>query len=181
MAFSALALSANAAVTYSFEGQGATFDGLTSASVALVDGSTSFNMLVSSLGGNLNSNASGLGVGDANVDGTAESISISFNTDVFFNFIDLGGVGGDLADGANFTIGGSSIDLFTGEPDFNGSTDVYTPTSPISLSAGDSIVLTGSSTTSIFDLDGINVTAVPEPSTALLGAIGVLALLRRRR
>lgn len=181
VAFTLLSLGANAAVTYSFISQDATFDGKTNATVALTDGSTSFNMFVSSSGGNLNSNSTGLGVGDANLDGTVESITISFSMDVEFNFIDLGGVGGDVSDGASFTINGTATNLFTGVSGFNGSTDVYTPSPPISLAAGNSIVLTGSSSTSIFDLDGINVTAIPESSAALLGTLGFLALLRRRR
>jgi MYXO-CTERM domain-containing protein len=31
------------------------------------------------------------------------------------------------------------------------------------------------------DVDDVSVTAVPEPSAALLGGLGLLALLRRRR
>lgn len=180
MAFYFVGMSANAAVTYSFLSQGATFDGLTTANVSLTDGPTSFTMTVSSVGGNLNSNASGLGVDDANVDGTSESISISFSIDVEFNFMDLGEVGAGISDGASFTMNASTINLFTGATDFNGSNDVYAPGTPITLTAGNTIVLTGSSGTSSYDLDGISVTAVPEPSAAILGAFGALALLRRR-
>jgi hypothetical protein len=183
LVFSLLSLGAKAAVTYSFLSQGSTFDDLTTANVSLTDGSTSLTMTVSSVGGNLNSNASGLGVGDANLDGITESITISFNINVEFNFIDLGGTGSALdalADGASFTINGNTVNLYTGQPNYNGTTGVYTPSSPITLTAGDTIVLTGSSSTSIFDLDGINVTAIPEPSAALLGAVGFLALRRRR-
>ena len=185
VAFSAfLVVPSKAAVIYSFLSKAATFDDLTTANVSLTDGSTQFIMTVSSVGGNLNSNASGLGVGDANIDGTGESITLSFDFDVEFNFIDLGGTGTAMeaeSDGASFTINGNTINLFTGQPNYNGSTGVYTPSSPIALTAGNAIVLTGSSITSIFDLDGINVSAVPEPTTALLSALGALALLRRRR
>lgn len=179
-----LGISANAAVTYSFISKASTFDDLTTANVSLMDGSTSFVMTVSSVGGNLNSNSTGLGVGDANIDGTSESITISFNIDVEFNLIDLGGTGSAIdgvLDGASFTINSDTINLYTGQPNYNGTTGVYTPTSPIALDAGNTIVLTGSSIDAIFDLDGINITAIPEPSTALLGGIGFLMLLRRRR
>lgn len=45
-------------------------------------------------------------------------------------------------------------------------------------------VLTGSAivpTGNTFTIDNVNVTVVPEPSVAMLGALGALALLRRRR
>lgn len=171
-----------ASIVFSFQGQGAIFDGLTEANVNLIDGSTPFVMTVTSAGGELNSNATGLGVGDANVDGIMESITIIFDTDIFFNFIDLGGVGADALDGVSFTINGMTTNLFTGVTDFNGSTDVFTPSSPISLLAGNSIVLTGSSSTSSFDLDEIGVSAVPELSSMalMLAGIGGMALRRRR-
>ena len=174
-------ISSQGAVTYNFGNQAATFDGKVSAIVALVDGATDFNMFVVAVGGNLNSNATSFGVGDSAIDGTSESITISFSADILFNSIDFSSIGADITDGASFTIGGSTTNLFTGAADFNGGSDIYTPSSAIALTTGDTIVLTGSSVTSIYDLDGINVTAVPEPSTALLGAIGFLAFRRRRR
>jgi hypothetical protein len=42
---------------------------------------------------------------------------------------------------------------------------------------GSAIVPTGNT----FTIDNVNVTVIPEPSVALLGALGSLALLRRRR
>lgn len=179
--FTLLAVSSQAAVTYNFGGQGSTFDGLTSVSVSLVDGPTTFSMQVDAGGGAFNSNAGGLGIGTDTINGTSESVSISFNTDILFNFINLGAVGPDTSDGASFTIDGMTTNLFTGVTGFNGSTDVFTPSSPVSLIAGDAIVLTGSSATSIYDLEAINITAVPEPTTAILGVLGSLSLFRRRR
>ena len=174
-------ISSQAAVTYNFGNQAATFDGNVSTIVALVDGATNFNMSVAAVGGNLNSNATSFGVDDSAIDGTSESITISFSTDILFNAIDFSSIGADITDGASFTIGGSTTNLFTGATDFSGGFDIYTPSSAIALTAGDTILLTGSSATSSYDLDIINVTAVPEPSTALLGALGALAFLRRRR
>lgn len=58
-------------------------------------------------------------------------------------------------------------------------------TSVISFTANGSgnatILLTGASSSDFFALNGLQLTAVPEPTTALLGSLGVLALLRRRR
>ena len=39
----------------------------------------------------------------------------------------------------------------------------------------------GANTDSRLEINGITVTLVPEPSAALLGSLGMLALLRRRR
>ncbi|CAA6692578.1 MULTISPECIES: PEP-CTERM sorting domain-containing protein [unclassified Lentimonas] len=191
-ALSCFASSLSAAVDYSFLSQAATFDGKSSAIVPLTDATSGFstNMTVSGSGGNLNSNATGIGIGDAIIDGTNESITFTFSTDIDFNFIDLGGVGTEAqaaAEGASLTIGlGSSIILYTDATSiggtFDGSSDIYTPTSPIRLLAGRSIVLTGSSATSNIDLDAINFSVVPEPGTyALLSGICALGFVMLRR
>lgn len=171
----------HAAVIFDFTGQGGTFDNMTSVSVPLVDGGINFSMTVTGTGGDLNSNASGIGINDANIDGMAESITLSFSIDTELNFLDLGGVGGDVSDGADVTIAGTNFQFFTGQPDFNGSSDVFTPATPIALTAGQTIVITGASATSVFDIDSISVTAVPEPSsTLLLTSLAGLFVLRRR-
>ncbi|MEM1221999.1 MAG: PEP-CTERM sorting domain-containing protein [Verrucomicrobiota bacterium] len=180
---------AQADVTYDFTGQGGVFDGLTTVDVIVTD-IASTTMTVTAAGGTLNSNSGDFGVdgtepGETNdfIDGLVESITLTFSTVVTFNFIDLGGVEADISDGANLTIAGSTLDLFTGVSGFNGTSDVYTPGSPVTLSIGESIILTGSSSTSDFDLEAINLSIVPEPSSfALIGgllALGFVALRRR--
>lgn len=192
MALSCFGFSLSAAVDYSFLDKGATFDGKTSVIVPLADGTSGFstNMTVAGSGDNLNSNLTGIGIGDAVIDGIIESITLTFTTDIDFNSIDLGGVGTFAeadSEGASLTIGlGSSIILYTSAPSiggtFDGTSDVYTPTSPIRLTAGQSILLTGSSSTSNIDLDGINFTVFPEASNfALLAGFSALALVMFRR
>ncbi|MEM7791973.1 MAG: PEP-CTERM sorting domain-containing protein [Verrucomicrobiota bacterium] len=180
---------AQADVTYDFTGQGGIFDGLTTVDVIVTD-IASTTMTVTAAGGNLESNSGDFGVdgtepGQTNdlIDGLVESITLTFSTVVTFNFIDLGGVGADISDGANITIAGSGLDVFTGVSGFNGTSDIYTPGSPITLSIGESIVVTGSSSSSVVDLEAINLSIVPEPSSfALIGgllALGFVALRRR--
>lgn len=161
------------------------FDGETSVDILLTDPITaqSSTLTVAAIGGTLNSNASDFGIGNAFIDGTAEAITLTFDSDIELISVDLGGVGSDIADGANLTIDGFSIDLFTGVPGFSGTSDVFTPTSPIAVAAGTSIVFTGSTVTSIFDLEAATFTIVPEPASFGLAGLGALAALggRRRR
>lgn len=179
--FSVAAL-ASAEITYDYTGKGGTFDGTNSVDVSLSDSGINFIMTVVGTGGDLNSNSGDFGVDDDQIDGTTESITISFDTAIDFVSIDLGGVGSDLADGANLTVGTESpIDLYTGVSEFGGTSDIYTPASAIRVDAGDTIVLTGSSSTSSFDLEQMTFTAVPEPATiGMLGIGSLIALLVRR-
>lgn len=112
-----LAGSSFGSVIYDFTNKGALFDSKTSVTnILLSDTATGFDtfMTVSSTGGDLNSNSGNFGVGDDQIDGSTESITLTFSTDIEFNFIDLGGVGADTTDGANLAVGAFSIDLFTG-------------------------------------------------------------------
>jgi len=173
---------ADAEVTYNYTGQGGVFDGTNWVQVLLNDNGTAVTMTVSSSGGDMNSNASRFGVDNDYIDGTAEMLTISFDKAVDFISIDLGAVGADISDGANLTIGSrSAIDLYTGVVGFSGSTDVYTPASPVRLNVGETIILTGSSLTSSSDLEQMTFAAVPEPATFALSGLGVLlaCLIRR--
>lgn len=171
-----------AEITYDYTGQGAVFDGTNRVQLLLNDSGTAITMTVSSSGGDLNSNAGNFGIVDDLIDGTAEILTISFDKAVDFISIDLGGVGADAADGANLTIGTqSAIDLYTGVTGFSGSTDVYTPGTPVRVNAGDAILLTGSSLTSSFDLEQMTFAAVPEPATlAMFGIGGLISWIIRR-
>lgn len=175
--------SAKAAVSVSFIDESATYDAKTSTNVSIFDpvSSVNFMMTVTSSGGDLNSNSTGLGVGDANLN-DGEIIQISFSVNTLIEILDLGGIGADVSDGARVTISSNpSFDLYTGQPDFNGISDVWSPTSSVSLLAGEVIEFRTSSPTASFDLDGITLSAVPEPSSSLLFTFGSLALLCRRK
>lgn len=185
LSISFLVNSADAAVSVSFLDQAAEYDGKASANVGLFDPASSVNfiMTVSSTGtgGNLNSNVTGLGIGDANLN-DGEIIQITFNRDIQIQILDFGGIGADLSDGATVKIGSNpSFDLFTGQSNFDGTQDVWQPTSPVSLATGEIMEFRGSSATSIFDVDGMTISAVPEPSSSLLLACGGIALLSRRK
>lgn len=169
------------AVTYTFVGKGVIYDGNSSVTETVVD-QISAEMVVTSNNGNLNSNSSSFGIGDDSIDGVGEILMISFDKDVMVNIVDFSAIGADVTDGANIKIGMlSGVDLYTGQADFNGVTDRYTPSSPLLLSAGESITITGSDAGSKFGLQSINVSIVPEPSTLGMLCLSGLFLLRRNR
>jgi hypothetical protein len=68
----------------------------------------------------------------------------------------------------NYNVGGTDLGSIT----LAQQTDAY-------LTFG--IVGPNDGNTSVFKIDNFSVTAIPEPSAALLGGLGLLALLRRRR
>lgn len=189
-ALSCFAYTASAAVTFEFANKEDIFDGYTSVDVMITDVSSTL-MTVTATGGTLNSNSGDFGVDGSEpdevndfIDGTSESITLTFSTEVIFNWIDLAGIGTEAQtdDHASITIAGTQLNLSTGVDNFNGSTDVYTPASPITLAIGESIILTGTSSTSSFELQGINLTVVPEPGTfALLAGFSALSFVMLRR
>ncbi len=186
----ALTVAASAEVTYDFTGKAGVFDNETSVDVSVSDGDTgnTTTMTVNAIGGELNSNAGDLGIDDDvepastsdKIDGTDEGITLSFDKDVELVVIDLGSVGSDATEGALLTIDAFDITLHTGVSGFNGTSDTYTPGSPIAISAGTPIQLTGSAATSSFDLEAITLNVIPEPASLALLGLGGLALIRRR-
>ncbi len=183
------ACSAHAATTYDFTGKGGLFDGQTSVPMLLTDGSNSTTMTVTGTGGSLNSNSGDFGIDGSEIDevndfidGITESIELSFDQNIELVSIEFGSVGADMADGVHLTVGGTIVDLFTGVADFDGGSDLYTPSDLLTLSTGSSIIITGSASTSSFDLENIQINVVPEPGTyALLTGLSCLALIGLRR
>jgi len=175
-------------VTYTFSGQSSTFDGSTNwVQVPLNAGGVDFMMTVSSAGGNLKALTDDFGIAGVSgtndqLDGTDEIITLSFSKAINVVSIDLSGIGSESSDGANLTVGNESVvSLFTGSPSFNGTFDSYTPEPPIQVDIGDSIVLTGSAVSSIYELESITVSVVPEPAAlSMLGLGGLLILFVRR-
>ena len=165
----------NAAFTIDLTGNN-NYDDENPLHIAFTDGVNSATATLIPTGGDFNSNTGDFGIGDDQIDGTSEIVTITFDKAIEFNFIDFGGVGSTISDGAKLTIAGVSTDLFTGVTGFSGSSDKYTPSSPIEIAIGQSISVTGSSATSSFDIQTINVSIVPEPNTYALIA-GVFALV----
>ena len=162
-------------ITYDYGGKGALFDGEPSVDVPESDSGVDFVMTVSGSGGDLNSNSGDFGIGNDLIDGIGETVTLSFNTAIDFVSIDLGGVGSSSLDGARLTVGSHPfVDLYTGVAQFDGGSDLYTPLSVIRVNEGETITLTGSSASSIFDLERMTFVAVPEPATFVLAGLGGL-------
>ena len=172
----------NAAFTIDLTGNNI-YDGENPLNIAFTDGVNSAIATLIPTGGSFNSNAGDFGIGNDQIDGTSEIVTITFDKAIEFNFIDFGGVGSTISDGAKLTIAGVSTDLFTGVTGFSGSSDTYTPSSPIEIAIGQSIGVTGSSATSSFDIQTINVSIVPEPNTYALiaGMFALVSVMFQRR
>lgn len=181
-----IALIAEANLTYDFTGKGSTFDDETAVDVQFTDGGINFTMTVTAVsGGELNSNSGDFGIDNDSLNGTNEVLELTFSEEIDFLWVELGGVGNKASsdrDWANLTVGSEdAIDLYTGVSGFNGTSDVYKPTSSIPVDTTESIVLTGSSASSSFDLEKIKIQAVPEPVAASLIGVGGLLTLGLRR
>lgn len=134
--------------------------------------------------GVVNATATGLGINDSatgdDTDGLdtinlVEILTISFDLDVTFNWIDLAGVGSN--DGLRFSFnGGTPIDVTS-----SGVTNFDTP-----LLAGQTLTITAFEPNAPTENNGVNIESfqvtIPEPTSAalLLGALG-LTVFRRRR
>ncbi|NCG09470.1 MAG: hypothetical protein GWO81_07925, partial [Verrucomicrobia bacterium] len=113
------------------------------------------------------------------------TLTLSNPTGGEITFIDFSGVGGSIADGIKISSSSSpalDLNLHTGVPGFNGSTDIYTPATPIRLEAGETISFTGSSDTSNFELHNIQYKVIPEMSAQSLttGAAGLTLVILSR-
>ena len=83
----------------------------------------------------------------------AETLSLMFDQSIEITEIDLQALVGSEA--ARVTAGAFSIDLSTGVSGFNGTTDVYTPATPIELPVGTPLVLEGIAAGGAFGLQGL--------------------------
>jgi hypothetical protein len=99
----------------------------------------------------------------------SETTTISFNKEVKITKIDF------------VSFGATDVFMFAGQSiaSSNLSSSVYTFSTPLTIAANTSFSLYATSGT--IGLESIDLTAIPEPSTTLLGGIGFLLLLRRRR
>ena len=176
----------SATVLVDFRQQGSTYDNKTSVDIDLYDpdADVHFVMTVSSTGGDLNSNYDHFGINDDHID-YGEVLSIVFNVDVEIEGAYFGGVGSDANDGVRAVIATEEYFFYTGEDDFNGSSNRWSPNPPVMLTAGQIVQLTTSQNVSgeKFNLKTIDVAIphAPEPRAIILLAIGALGMLTRRQ
>ena len=123
--------------------------------------------------GSVNFGINSLGTTDDDADAfdtaLSEIATFSFNQDVEITTIDFT----TFTVGEAFNFGGQSITFSD-----NIST-IYTFSTPLAIAANTSFSM--QATTGTIGIESFEVTVVPEPSAALLGAIGALALLLLRR
>jgi hypothetical protein len=115
-------------------------------------------------------NATQGGVANSLLD-AGESVTLTF-TGLSFDLIsiDLNLVGdADSTDSALVTVDGNLFELHTGVANFNGTTDVWSPT-PIPLVSGDTIVFAADIQIGLQALT-LDVEAIPEPSAFLFGGV----------
>lgn len=145
------------------------------------------------IGGAVNATAASLGinvVGDGSdvsdqIDaafGEELTFTITFGPSIsslFLTQLDLVGVGPDAADDAFIHINANpAVVLETGAANFNGTTDVWSP-SPIALASGDTIRFVAGGT---FGLQSISfdVYAIPEPLSFLVWGVGIVGYMSYR-
>lgn len=83
--------------------------------------------------------------------------------------------------GASGTVGSTSIAYSTSTQNTAGFADRMSSTSDWTSNGSGQIVINVTGTNEGPRVSGMEITIIPEPSAALLGGIGLLALLRRRR
>ena len=138
-----------------------------------------------------NTTSAGINSAGTTADGASEvdagetltfTVSFAPSTIVSLTSIDFSGIGSDATDAAFVSInGGSAISLFTGQPDFNGGTDVFTPT--IGITSGDTLAISAADAVGLQEISfHATALAVPEASSLFaLSLCGFAVLTRRRR
>lgn len=142
-------------------------------------------------GSSYSANGSGGGVNSAGTSDDGASVLDALETITFtvtfaapvtalqLTEIDLSGVGATAADQATINVAGTSFDLFTGQPDFAGGSDTWTPS--IAINSGDTIVFSAAEAYALNSITFHTTTAVPEPTAALMFGIALAGLGFRRR
>lgn len=121
------------------------------------------------------------GVGD-NTPRTTNTITLTFTglNNLFTYDLVIGArFGTDTVADTSWTVDGQTL-----LADASSDTDAYRSFTGLSTDGAGNLVMTGTgagSRTDIAVVSALQLTAVPEPSAALLGGLGLLALLRRRR
>lgn len=155
-----------------------------SASVAttLGSGTGSYSANTSTAGIDSDGVTSGGGDAASELD-AGETLTISFTfsgLDVSLQSVDFGGVGSDTSDMAIVALnGGAGIELYTGQPDFNGTTDLWTPSGFV-LQSGDQMSFSTSDRAFLTAMT-VSTAAVPEPSTFLMLLITLVGVAGVRR
>jgi hypothetical protein len=181
LSLSLLPLFTNAQQNHSFLDKGSFYDGKTSVQETI----GALTLTATATGGVFNSNKNNFGIVDTSIDGNTEIVTLSFSQTVEILFIDFSSVGSGIADGVKLSTSSTpalDLNLHTGVPGFHGSTDIYTPATPIRLEAGETISFTGSSETSGFELHNFQYQVIPETSAQSLttGAAGLTLVVMSR-
>lgn len=166
---------------FSFLDKGNTYDNQTTVQETIGN----LTLTAKATGGVFNSNKSNFGIVDTTINGNTEIVTLSFSQTIEITLIDFSGVGGNVADGVKISSSSTpalDLNLHTGVSGFNGSTDIYSPATPIRLEAGETISFTGSSDTSDFELHSFQYNIIPEMSAQSLttGAAGLTLVVMSR-
>ena len=172
---------------------GDAFDGLNGASYT--QGGVTITLSTSSgngpsefnaISGRSGVNTDGSGDASSSID-SFEQITIEFSfvgPDLTLTEIDFTGLGDNLSDSASVEVGGMNFTLHTGVADVGGGDQDWEPSATINIGSGDSIAIGANvpmNETASLGLIGVLVTAVPEPTSALLGGVFLLLVSGRRR
>ncbi len=159
----------------SFTVSGVTFSLAAATSLGSMTGSYSANSSTAGI------NSDGVGDAPSELD-LGESLTFTLTFDdaalmVELESIDFSGVGSTADDAALVTATAGAFTLFTGQADFNGSTDVWSPAG-ISFSTGETMAVQASGVANVVALQAmsfdVSTIAVPEP--AVLPALVCLTM-----
>ncbi len=176
---------------------GEAFEAGNSFTVAGVTFSVAASTSLGSMTGPYSANSSTAGLNSDDVGDEAseldlgESLTFTLTFDdaalmVELENIDFSGVGATAADSAFVTTTAGSFTLFTGQADFNGTTDVWSP-GGITFSTGDMLAIQASGVANVIALQAmsfdVSTIAVPEPAVlpALLCLSACVVGFRRCR
>ena len=151
----------------------------------LEDGPFTVNGLTITASTGFNALTNNAGIGSGGEIDLGESLTLTF-TGASFDLvsIDMSGVGSsEGGDAAVIDVDGTVFSLETGVTDFNGSSDLWSPSPPISLASGSTVTFTAENAYGLQAIS-LNIVAIPEPTAALFGsllAVGLGLTVGRRR